>query len=160
MIREAMIPKGISFCGFFASSAAVETESKPIYVKKMIAPPEITPANPEGANGCQFVRFTSMPPTTRNVTMAPIFTSTMTLLAPADSRMPHTNRTVRIKTIRKAGTLKEAPDQWPPGQTGEDQLSGMWRPKEASCAFRYPPNPTATATLLTAYSKIRSQTLS
>src|SRR5689334_24159900 len=44
-----------------------------------------------------------------------------------------------------------------PVQTGEDQLSGMWSPKEVSCAFKYPPKPTATATLLTAYSRIRSQ---
>src|SRR5947209_2868872 len=151
-----MIPKGISFCGFFASSAAVDTESKPIYVKKIMAPPEITPANPDGANGCQFARFTSIPPTTRNVMMAPIFTSTIMLLAPADSRMPQTRRTVKIKTMRNAGTLKYAPDQCPPVQTGDDQLSGIWSPNEVSCALRYPPNPTATATLLTAYSKIRS----
>src|SRR6266481_3189504 len=153
-INEAMMPKGISFCGLRDSSAAVDTESNPIYVKKMIAPPEMIPAKPEGAKGCQFSRLTSMPPTTRNVRIAPIFTMTITLLAPADSRIPHTSSTVKMRTTRNAGRLKYAPDQCPPAQTGVDHLSGICRPNAPSCAFRYPPNPTATATLLTAYSRI------
>ena len=39
----AKIPMGMSRCGWWHSSAAVETESKPIYVKKTIAPPVSTP---------------------------------------------------------------------------------------------------------------------
>src|SRR5712671_6966744 len=104
----------------------------------MMAPPEMTPANPDGANGCQFAGFTSIPPTTRNVMMAPIFTRTIMLLAPADSRMPQTRRTVKMNTMRNAGTLKYAPDQCPPVQTGVDQASGICSPNEVSCAFIYP----------------------
>ncbi len=38
--------------------------------------------------------------------MAPIFTSTMMLLAPADSRMPRTRSTVKMKTMRNAGNIE------------------------------------------------------
>ncbi len=61
-----------------------------------------------------------MPPTTRKVRMAPILTSTITLLAPADSFTPRTSSKVRMKTIRKPGTLKYAPGPMPrsPHRTG------------------------------------------
>src|ERR1700685_2090309 len=52
--RNMMSPNGIFFFGFRDSSAAVDTESNPIYVKKTIAPPVTIPANPEGAKGVQF----------------------------------------------------------------------------------------------------------
>src|SRR5215472_884963 len=155
-ISDAMIPNGMSFCGLRASSAAVETESKPMYVKKIIAPPARTPANPEGANGCKLTGFINIPPTIRKVMMAPIFTRTITLLASADSRIPQTSKTVSTNMIRNAGTLKYAPVHWP-SQGGDDHLSGRFRPNAASCALRYPPKPTATAMLLTTYSRMRSQ---
>src|SRR6202789_3278825 len=152
-----MMPKGKSFCGLRDSSAAVETESNPIYVKKTIAPPVTTPAKPEGANGTQFAGFTSIPPTTRKVRMAPIFTVTIMLLVSADSFTPRTSSSVRTKTIRNPGILKYAPVHCPPAQTGLAHLSGKLRPKTASCAFVYPANPTATATFETTYSRMRSQ---
>ncbi len=71
-----------------------------------MAPPVTIPAKPEGANGFQFAGFTSMPPTTRNVRMAPILTATMMLLVSADSFTPRTSSSVRMKTIRKPGRLK------------------------------------------------------
>ena len=37
-----------------------------------MAPPVTIPANPEGAKGVQLAGFTSIPPTTRNVRIAPI----------------------------------------------------------------------------------------
>jgi len=37
------MPMGISLCGFFASCAAVETASKPIYAKKITAAPRAMP---------------------------------------------------------------------------------------------------------------------
>jgi hypothetical protein len=43
MSSEAMMPIGTSRFGFLASSACVETESKPMYAKKMIAAPAIMP---------------------------------------------------------------------------------------------------------------------
>ena len=48
-----MMPIGISRCGFFASWAAVETASKPIYAKKMTAAPVTTPLKPYGMNSAQ-----------------------------------------------------------------------------------------------------------
>ena len=42
--REVMIPMGTSRWGFLASSAWVETESNPIYAKKMIADPASMPS--------------------------------------------------------------------------------------------------------------------
>ena len=106
IIREAIIPKGKSLWGLRHSSAAVETESKPIYVKNTIAPPVTIPPKPDGANGFQFAGFTSIPPTTRNVRMAPIFTATITLFASADSRTPRTSSKVKMNTIRNPGALK------------------------------------------------------
>ena len=56
--RVAMMPIGMSRCGFFVSSAAVETASKPMYAKKMIAAADEIPVQPFGANGVQFAGFT------------------------------------------------------------------------------------------------------
>src|ERR1700722_13592442 len=134
-ISEAMMPKGKSRCGFFASSAAVETESNPMYVKKKKAPPVTTPLNPDGGDGFPVLVCISDPPTTRKIRIAPILMATITLLASADSRIPRTNKTVRMKMMRNAGKLKYAPVQWPDSQTGVDQRSGKLRPKEASCAL-------------------------
>src|SRR5580704_6452434 len=47
----ARIPIGTSRFGALHSSLAVETESKPMYVKKMIDPPANTPGHPFGENG-------------------------------------------------------------------------------------------------------------
>ena len=44
MSSDAMMPIGTSRCGFFASSACVETESNPMYAKKMRAAPAIMPS--------------------------------------------------------------------------------------------------------------------
>ena len=46
-----MMPMGTSRLGFLHSSLAVETESNPIYVKKMMEPPASTPVKPFGENG-------------------------------------------------------------------------------------------------------------
>ena len=56
----AIMPIGTSRCGFLHSSAAVETESNPIYVKKMIDPPVSTPDHPFGENGCQLRRMNEL----------------------------------------------------------------------------------------------------
>ncbi len=45
MMRDAMIPIGTSRCGFFASSDCVETASKPMYAKKIVAAPASIPAS-------------------------------------------------------------------------------------------------------------------
>ena len=55
---EPIIPLGTSFCGFFTSSAAVLTASKPKKAKKTIAAPELTPFNPKGIKGVQLTGLT------------------------------------------------------------------------------------------------------
>src|SRR5579884_1616124 len=100
-----------------------------------MAPPVTTPPKPEGAKGFQFEGFTNAPPTIRNTRMAPILIATMMLLASADSLIPRTSSTVRMKIIRKAGILKYAPVQWPPSQTGVDHLSGRLMPNDDNCAL-------------------------
>src|SRR5277367_2184555 len=122
-----------------------------------MAPPVTIPANPDGANGVQLALLTSIPPTIKKVRIAPILIITITLLAPADSFTPRTNSSVRMNTIRKPGRLKYAPVQCPEAQTGLAHWLGRFKPKAASCALAYPLKPTATATLLTTYSRIKSQ---
>src|ERR1700730_17869109 len=102
----------------------------------MIAPPASTPPNPDGANGCQLPGCTRLPPTTRKVTIATIFTRTMILFVLADSRIPTTSNTVRIKTTRKGGMLKYDPVHCPEAQTGLDHWSGKAIRNPASCDFR------------------------
>ena len=50
--------RGKSRCGFLASSAVVEIESKPIKAKKTAATPLKTPSTPLGAKGDQLAGFT------------------------------------------------------------------------------------------------------
>ena len=57
-MRLAMMPNGMSRCGSFVSSAAVETASNPMYAKKMIAAADEMPCQPLGANGVQFSGLT------------------------------------------------------------------------------------------------------
>src|SRR5207302_9599272 len=58
IIRLAMMPIGMSRCGLRASSAVVDTTSKPMNAKNTIAAPLMRPGKPCGINGCQFVGFT------------------------------------------------------------------------------------------------------
>ena len=53
-----MMPIGMSRFGLRVSSAAVETASKPMNEKKMIAAPACTPAQPPGKKGWKFAGFT------------------------------------------------------------------------------------------------------
>ncbi len=58
---DPSMPIGRSRCGFFASCAAVETASNPMYAKNITAAPRSTPLHPKcpntpvlgGMNGCQ-----------------------------------------------------------------------------------------------------------
>jgi hypothetical protein len=53
-----MMPMGRSRLGFFTSSAADDTESKPMNAKNMMAAAPNTPDQPFGMNGCQFAGVT------------------------------------------------------------------------------------------------------
>src|ERR1700689_5687358 len=100
-----------------------------------MAPPVTIPAKPDGAKGDQFAGFTSIPPTTRKVRMAPILTATIMLLVSADSFTPRTSSKVRMKTIRNPGRLKYAPVHCPDAQPGLAHLSGKITPKAENWAF-------------------------
>ena len=91
MMSEPMMPIGMSRFGFLHSSAHVETASKPMYAKKMIAAPVEMPAKPFGANGCQFAGLTNLKLTkTKNA-------STTSLIADHDGV--------------EAGRLLDSPDE-------------------------------------------------
>ena len=66
MPSDTRMPIGMSRDGFFASCAAVDTASKPMYAKNMTPAPRRTPLHPKlpnapvfsGTNGVRFARFT------------------------------------------------------------------------------------------------------
>src|SRR5260221_14709908 len=60
MTSVARIPIGMSLFGRRHSSAAQETESNPMEVKKMISAPVRKPDDPLGIKGGQFAGFTAL----------------------------------------------------------------------------------------------------
>ena len=88
MARLAIIPIGKSRCGFFVSSAVVETASKPMKAKNTIAAPLITPEKPFGRNGIQFGGCTRKAPNAMKKTTTATLIITITVFARALSRMP------------------------------------------------------------------------
>src|SRR2546423_1976392 len=113
---EPMMPIGISFCGFFASCAAVLTASNPMYAKKTRPAPAVTPVQPKaprspvlaGMKGCQLAGFTACAAATMKSSTTATLMNTMTLLTFADSLMPITNRVVTIAMMITAGRLNTA----------------------------------------------------
>src|SRR4029079_5461613 len=83
---DPRIPIGMSRCGFFASCAAVDTASNPMYAKKITAAPRTSPDNPKcpvspvlaGMNGCQLSELTYMNP--NPITSATMQSLTMTMM--------------------------------------------------------------------------------
>ncbi len=69
-------------------------------------PPVSTPDQPLGMKGCQLEGWMKPMAAKMKMRMAMSLKPTIMLLVEADSRMPRTRITVRIKTIRKAGMLK------------------------------------------------------
>ena len=106
---DAMIPIGRSRRGFFASSAVVDTASKPMYAKKTTAAPLMTPDQAYGMKGVQFAGSTYQKPATRKKSTAAILIVTMTALNFALSRIPTIRRTMIASTISIAGRLMSAP---------------------------------------------------
>src|SRR5262245_17847051 len=107
MISDAMIPVGISFWGFLASSEAVETASNPMYEKKMIAAPAPIPFIPLGEKDgvVHCVVWTKLTPTAMNSRMIPILIETISVLTHAVSVVPMTRSQVTTMTISAAGRL-------------------------------------------------------
>src|SRR5437762_12850396 len=104
------MPNGMSLPGSRVSSAAVETASNPMYEKKMMAAAALIPAKPFGANPpvpglVQFDGLMRNAPTAMKNRMMPTLSSTIALLALADSLMPMTRMTVSNSTTATAGRL-------------------------------------------------------
>src|SRR2546427_3674773 len=115
MSSDPMMPIGMSFCGFFASWAAVLTASNPMYAKNTIAAPVMTPLQPYspgpslgGMNGFQFAEWTACAAPKMKSSTTASFTNTMTLLTFADSLMPTTRSVVMIAMMMTAGGVKMA----------------------------------------------------
>src|SRR5437899_8035390 len=96
MTSDQRMPRGMSFWGFFASCAAVDTASNPMNAKKMTPAPRSTPLQPNspnlplfgGMNGCQFALLMYCMPNAMNNSSTATLIMTMTLLKLADSRIP------------------------------------------------------------------------
>src|SRR3954451_23391130 len=148
-----MIASGRSFAGLRASSLPVDTASKPMYAKKMIAAAEVIPSTPWGANGwkCAVPKLTIA--TAMKNTSTVSFTTTMTRFTRALSVTPRTSSSVIASTMNTAGRLK-----MPPADGDLAIASGRATPNaESRNALRLPPQPTAIAATDTPYSRIRSQ---
>src|SRR5579871_928879 len=117
---DPRMPIGMSRAGFFASCAAVDTASKPMYAKNITPAPRSTPLQPNdpnapvfgGTNGVRFARFTYTAPAATNTTSTATLITTSTVFAFADSLMPTMSSADTSKTMTKAGALKPtgAPD--------------------------------------------------
>src|SRR5437016_1239326 len=88
-------------------------------------------------------------------TTTPSFTTTMTRLDMALSRMPMTNTKVQAARINMAGRLQMAPGV----ENGSfDKASGtLYIPSTSSSLLRYSDHEAATVAALMAYSRIKSQ---
>ena len=104
-----MIPMGMSRWGLTASSAAVETASKPTKARKTMAAAVITPPKPKGMKGCQLDGLTCQTARTMKKTMTAILTMTMIRLTRELSLMPRMRRKVRRPMMKIAGRLMIAP---------------------------------------------------
>src|SRR2546427_7535308 len=116
---DPMMPIGMSFCGFFASCAAVLTASNPMYAKNTIAAPAMTPLQPYspgpsfgGMNGFQFAEVTACAAPKMKSSTTASFTNTMPLLTAADYLMPTTTRVVMLSMICTRGWSKTEGGGW------------------------------------------------
>src|SRR5262245_45373718 len=171
MSSEAMMPIGRSRCGFFASCAAVDTASNPMYAKKTTPAPVVTPPQPNaprtpgvagGMKGCQFAGTTACAAATMKRMTTATLISTMMSLTLADSLMPITSSVVTTATTITAGRLKRAVTDVPSAHVisvplAPDSAHGTLMPMSRRNETTYPDQPIATVTAPSAYSRIRSQ---
>src|ERR1700709_2950920 len=102
---DEMIPIGKSRLGFLTSSAADDTESKPINAKNMTAAAPNTPLQPLGMNGCQFSGVTWNTPTPITISTTATLIATIMLFTRADSLIPIDSSDVITIITRNAGRL-------------------------------------------------------
>src|SRR5256886_5595099 len=165
---DPIMPIGISFCGFFASWAAVLTASNPMYAKNTIPAPAMTPFQPYlpgpsagGMKGCQLALLIAWAAAIiKRMTTAPLM-NTITLLTLADSLMPMTSKVVTMAMMMAAGRLKTAVTCVPSWQAtsvprAAEMAQGKLMPTSCRNDTTYPDQPIATVTAPSAYSSTRS----
>src|SRR6185312_1290172 len=169
MTSDTMMPIGMSRCGLRASCAAVDTASNPMNAKKITPAPRSTPLQPYspkwpalgGMKGCQFARLMYAAPNATNNSRTTTLITTMTVLSPADSRIPMMSSIEIASTTSAAGMLKMPCTVAPPGSTttepgGPAHCAGMPNPKSCRKLCTLPAHPTAIVDAPNAYSRIRS----
>src|ERR1041384_5856334 len=130
--REPRMPIGMSRWGRFASCAAVETASNPMYAKKTSPAPRSTPDQPKvphspvlgGMKGFQFDGLRCESPTAMITRTMVTLRSTITLLTPADSLIPITRMVDISATMKTAGRLISAPVRLSPVWT--QPATALW----------------------------------
>ncbi|CAB4886894.1 unannotated protein [freshwater metagenome] len=148
-----MMARGMVFCGFFTSSPAVETASRPMNEKKMVPAAAVTPAAPSGMKSEKLPESKAVNPTTANSASTPSLMTTMTAFTAADSLAPRMSNTAHRTISTTAGRFR-IPGSASPGAA--DNACGMVKPKRLPrSSLRYPLQPTATAALDTPYSSSR-----
>src|SRR5450631_4127366 len=104
------MPIGMSRCGFFASCAAVETASNPMYAKNTTPAPLRIPEKPNepnspvfgGMKGCQLSVLMNPAQATRNVRTTATLITTIHEVKLADSLTPTTSSVVTPATTTTA----------------------------------------------------------
>src|SRR5690348_8087579 len=168
MTSEPRIPKGMSFCGFFASCAAVDTASNPMYAKNTSVAPCIMPDHPNdpklpvflGIKGCQFTVIADQWPVAYHAASPMKISTTETLIMTAvllkfaDSLTPITRIAVitTIAAIAKMSTWVGIVYPRIVNVTEGAGLNGNFTPKYPSRLDMYPLQPTATVAAPKAYS--------
>jgi len=95
--------------GFFASSPAAATLSRPTKLKKMTPAAAETPAKPNGAKGVRLSEFQPWTPMTMNMISTQILMTTMTALVLADSLTPRMSNSEHMMIRMTAGRLMTPP---------------------------------------------------
>ena len=137
--------------GFFASSPAVATPSRPMKEKKITPAAAVMPENPNGVKWLRFAESQPVTPITMNMMSTAILIATMTALVFADSLAPRINSSAHITTSSTAGRLNT-----PPCSGAFASASGIWKPNRLSSSWlTYSDHPTATAAAATPHSSSR-----
>ena len=116
MPSDSRIPIGMSRAGFFASCAAVDTASNPMYAKNITPAPRRMPLHPNspklpvlgGMNGVRCSGRMYAAPATMKTTSTDALMTTSTVFVLADSRIPRTSRPVTTRTMAAAGRFSGA----------------------------------------------------
>src|SRR5262249_10217735 len=138
--------------------------------KKITPAPRKTPLQPNvpnapvlgGMNGCQFALLIYIAPNPTNSSSTATFTTTITVLNPADSLIPMTRIAETTTTMIAAGTLNTPATVLPSGSAtrdpgGPDNAAGKWIPMSCRMLTKFPDHPTAIVAAPSAYSSTRSQ---